>query len=94
MVDSQSSPPSPCPDQRILAPERTHPAAPHSGAHYAECSGRHYARTFLGVGGVFMGAPQIVDGLPSQTTGRERILPVMRYLHGASGSDRGISLTA
>jgi hypothetical protein len=27
----------------------------------------------------FIGAPQIVDGPPSQTTGRERILPVMRY---------------
>ncbi len=31
-------------------------------------------------GGVVMGAPQVVDTLPSQTTGRERILPVMRYL--------------
>ncbi len=26
-----------------------------------------------------MGAPQIVDGPPSQTTGRERILPDMRW---------------
>jgi len=31
-------------------------------------------------GGVVMGAPQIGDGPPPQTTGRERILPVMRYL--------------
>ncbi len=29
-------------------------------------------------GGVVMGAPQIGDGPPPQTTGRERILPVMR----------------
>ncbi len=31
-------------------------------------------------GGVVMVAPQIGDGPPPQTTGRERILPVMRYL--------------
>ena len=31
-------------------------------------------------GGVVMGAPQIGDGPPPQTTGRERILPDMRYL--------------
>jgi len=30
------------------------------------------------VGGVAMGAPQIVDGPPFQTTDRERILPDMR----------------
>jgi hypothetical protein len=33
------------------------------------------------VGCVGMGAPQVVDGPPSQTTGGERILPVMRYLN-------------
>ncbi len=31
-------------------------------------------------GGVVMVAPQIGDGPPPQTTDRERILPVMRYL--------------
>ena len=34
------------------------------------------------VGGGVMGAPQVVDSPPSQATGRERILPDMRYLGG------------
>jgi len=31
-------------------------------------------------GGVVMGAPQILSTSPCSDTGRERILPVMRYL--------------
>ncbi len=53
-------------------------------AHIAGSGPRGVGRRRAG-GGV-MGAPQIVDGPPSQTTGRERILPVMRYLEAANGS--------
>ncbi len=57
---------------------RKHPIMPVPGR--LEVGGRR-------VGGVVMGAPQIVDGPPSQTTDRERILPDMRYPLRPCGAD-------